>query len=79
MLIASLYGYGALLILAAIVIAIINADELKNMDDLIDIENERYLEARNAKQSTTPEAQPLDASGRNKCVSGRAGVTFRKR
>jgi len=49
MLLASLYGYGFLLILASIVIAIINAEELKGMDDMIDIENERWLRERDSK------------------------------
>lgn len=50
MLIASLYGYGFLLILAAVVIAIINAEELKDMDDMVDMENEneRHLRNRNS-------------------------------
>ena len=56
MIFASLYGYGALLILAAIVIAIINAEELKDMDDMIDIENQQWLEARKAKENTQDKA-----------------------
>lgn len=51
MLLASLYGYGFLLILAAIVIAIINAEELKDMDDMIDMENERWMRERNAHET----------------------------
>lgn len=38
-----------MLILAAVVIAIINAEELKDMDDMIDIDNERWLRERDSK------------------------------
>ena len=40
-----------MLILAAIVIAIINAEELKDMDDMIDMENERWMRERNAHET----------------------------